>query len=188
MEAVLLAAHLVSFREGVCAMKKLLPLVVVTMLLGTQVVRAEQGVDVSKQGTSQKAGSSLSALQEEERVLAQRHGAERVKMREQDLVNKPSAERRSKQWWELNARLHREHRAMVEKHADKAPKHVDKEKVLKAVDALEQQHDAERTALDDKLKRDGVNGKARQQEFSTLVAKQREERQQLHRKHFDTAK
>lgn len=168
-------------------MKKLLPLVVAVMLMGAQGVRAEPaGEAVNQESAAQ--GGGLSALQEEDRALHTRHEAERVKLREQHLKQKASAERQRKEWQETNARMHQERRAMLEKHADRQPQAVDKEKLLKEADELERRHDAERTALRESLDKKGVSGKARHEKFGKLVAKHGEERRQLHRKHFHETK
>lgn len=167
-------------------MKKFLIAAAAVLSLGAQGVLAEQAADAPGKQMGMAKGSGLSAVQKAERPLHQRHRAERAELRKQHMAQKPANEQVSKDWQDLNVRHHQERRAMAEKHADQAS--VDKGKLLKDVDDMEQSHAAARKDLADKLNKDGVSGKPRYRQFEKLQAKQRQERHQLYRKHFGTAK
>ncbi len=167
-------------------MKKFLIAVAAVLSLGAQGVLAEQAADAPGKQMGMAKGSGLSAVQKAERPLHQRHRAERAELRKQHMAKKPANEQVSKDWQDLNVQHHQERRAMAEKHAGQAG--ADKGKLLKEMDDMEQGHVAERNELADKLNKDGVQGKPRHRQYDKLQAKQRQERHQLYRKHFGTAK
>jgi hypothetical protein len=167
-------------------MKKFLIVAGAVLLLGAQGAMADEAAATPGQQAAAKVGVPA-AMNQEERTLRQRHGTERAKLRKQHATRKAATEQRRKNWQDLNARHHQERRAMAEKHADRA-KNVDKAKLTKEMDDMEKNHAAERAALVDRLNKDGVSGKPRQQQFEKLRVKHRQERQQLYQKHFGTAK
>ncbi|MGD9788169.1 MAG: hypothetical protein AB7U30_09485 [Sulfuricellaceae bacterium] len=167
-------------------MKKFLIVAGAALLLVAQGALANEAATPSGQQAMAK-GNVPAAMNKEDRALHQRHGAERAKLRKQHGARNVATDQRRKDWQDLSAKHHQERRAMAERHADQA-KNVDKAKMLQEMDDMEKSHANERSALADKLNKEGATDKARRQQFEKLHAKQRKERQRLYQKHFGTSK